>query len=385
MNFCKSFTKLFSKTTSGKITSWEICVKQDNDHTYVCVYTGQVGGKIVEYKRIIESGKNIGKKNETTILEQAILEATSMWKQKKDKNGYRENIDNIDEAKVLMPMCAEYFDKRSKHIDFTNAFVQPKLDGVRCILLYRNNEIKMFSKNNLEFYNLNHIKKHIKKYFKDINNIVLDGELYTDNFPFNKINGYVRRQEQKLDKDDLKNIKKINFQIFDCFNLKDNKWKFTDRFEWLKDKFSNYTTKKPKLFLVETIKIESKDDVFTMNNKYVENGFEGIIIRNGDGLYKNSKSRSNDLQKFKLFKDDEFEIVNFEEGDGQDKGTVIWVCITKDKKKFKVRPKGTIDERKKYFIEGHNKIGKKLTVKYQEMSEDGVPRFPVGLRIREID
>ena len=122
-----------------------------------------------------------------------------------------------------------------------------------------------------------------------------------------------------------------------------------------------------------------------MNDKYIEHGFEGIIIRNGNGIYKNSKSRSNDLQKFKLFKDDEFEIVNFEEGDGQDKGTVIWVCITKDKKKFRVRPKGTIDERKKYFIEGNKKIGKKLTVKYQEMSEDGIPRFPIGLRIREID
>ena len=78
----------------------------------------------------------------------------------------------------------------------------------------------------------------------------------------------------------------------------------------------------------------------------------------------------------------EYEIVGFKQGDGRDKGTVIWVCKT-DNKEFSVRPKGTIDSRKELFINAKSCIGKKLTVIYQELSEMGVPRFPVGKAIRD--
>lgn len=392
MKVVKTFNKLYSKTSTGKINSWSLEVKTDDSVSYICTYTGQVDGKITEYIKKIEKGKNIGKKNETTHLEQAISEATSLWKKKIDKNGYRKNIKELDDATTMMPMCAQYFDKRSKYINYDNAYVQPKLDGVRCILTKNSSNlknIKMYSKNGLEFFNLDHIKKDIIMFFNNMSNdIILDGELYTDKFPFNKINGYVRRNKESdnLTKDNLSNIKKIKFHIFDCFSLKDKKWIFTDRITYLNKLFNDYINKtdKQNLILVFTKKIKSEKEVYSTNNTFVEQGYEGIIIRNGKGIYKNSKSRSNDLQKYKLFQDDEFKIIGYEEGDGQDKGTVIWICET-PKGNFRVRPKGTIEERKEYFENGKNYINKMLTVKFQEYSEEGIPRFPVGLRIREID
>jgi len=95
--------------------------------------------------------------------------------------------------------------------------------------------------------------------------------------------------------------------------------------------------------------------------------------------------RSADLQKYKEFKDDEYKIVGFKEGDGIEKGCVIWVCETKDKKPFSVRPRGTHEDRAAAFKTASKAVGKKLTVRFQELTEDGIPRFPVGLAIRDYE
>ena len=95
--------------------------------------------------------------------------------------------------------------------------------------------------------------------------------------------------------------------------------------------------------------------------------------------------RSADLQKYKEFKDDEYKIVGFKEGDGIEKGCVIWVCETKDHKTFSVRPRGTHEQRAEAFKSASKAVGKKLTVRFQELTEDGIPRFPVGLAIRDYE
>jgi len=110
-------------------------------------------------------------------------------------------------------------------------------------------------------------------------------------------------------------------------------------------------------------------------------GYEGCILRNINGLYR-TNYRSHDLQKYKEFIESEYEIVGFKEGDGRDKGTVIWICKTHDST-FSVRPRGSIEMRKELYENGNNYIGKKLTVIYQELSEMGIPRFPVGKSIRD--
>jgi DNA ligase-1 len=119
----------------------------------------------------------------------------------------------------------------------------------------------------------------------------------------------------------------------------------------------------------------SKNDIKQFHDSYIKKGYEGLIIRNKKGAYQ-EKYRSKNLQKYKEFQDDEFEIIDYTEGTGKEKDLIIWVCQTKDGKTFQVRPKGTHEERKKLYKNGKKHIGKMLTVVFQELTNDGIPRFP---------
>jgi DNA ligase-1 len=120
---------------------------------------------------------------------------------------------------------------------------------------------------------------------------------------------------------------------------------------------------------------------------FVQEGFEGIMLRNQGGQYRENY-RSHDLQKYKEFVENEYEITGFTEGDGRDKGAIIWMCkIPVSNTIFNVRPKGTMEYRRALYTDASQHpakyIGKMLTVIYQELSEHGVPRFPVGKAVRE--
>ena len=108
------------------------------------------------------------------------------------------------------------------------------------------------------------------------------------------------------------------------------------------------------------------------------------MVRNLKGAYRIGK-RSADLQKVKTFLDGEYRIVDYLEGTGNEAGCVIWVCETLEGRQFRVRPRGTQEERKLLFQNGDEYIGKMLTVRYQELTDDGVPRFPVGIAIRDYE
>ena len=75
----------------------------------------------------------------------------------------------------------------------------------------------------------------------------------------------------------------------------------------------------------------------------------------------------------------------FTEGEGLDKGLVIWICKTKEGRTFNVRPRGTHAERAEFFKNGQTYVGKMLTVRFQELTGDGIPRFPVGIAFRDYE
>jgi len=102
------------------------------------------------------------------------------------------------------------------------------------------------------------------------------------------------------------------------------------------------------------------------------------------GMY-NVGNRSADLLKMKEFQDDEFEITGFYEGEGGEKGLVLWKCKTKDDKEFGCRPQGTHEDRRELFKHGADYVGKMLTVRYQELTKDGIPRFPIGIAVRDYE
>jgi DNA ligase-1 len=115
----------------------------------------------------------------------------------------------------------------------------------------------------------------------------------------------------------------------------------------------------------------------------LKEGYEGIMVRDLNGPYEINK-RSKYLQKFKEFMEEEFKIIGYHDGTGDEKGAVIWDCEISSDKNVSVRPRGTFESRKKLFLEAEKYIGKKLTVIFQGYTEDGSLRFPVGKAIRDI-
>lgn len=367
-----SLPTLYCKSKTGKTQVWNIQVIGST----IRVSYGYQDGATTVNEKTITAGKNIGKKNETTPEQQAASEARSTWDKKKT-GGYAESLDDAhvpgvaDAAAVaaheaILPMLAHDYHKRGKDIKFP-CFVQPKLDGVRCI--FKNGVLT--SRQGKVFPNMDHIIQDLK----DVT-LVLDGELYSNTLNFQQFVGLVRKKKHNDAEKQL--LRQVKFHVYDCVNDKP----FSERNEAINELFSKrlYAFSEPLL----TEECKTKEDLKKFHDKYVADGKEGLIIRNKDGLYQLA-ARSKDLQKYKEFEDAEYKVTGFTDGEGSEKGLVIWICETPAGKSFHVRPRGTHEARAEIFNEAKDYVGKSLTVRYQELTEEGIPRFPVGIAFRDYE
>lgn len=356
-------------SSSDKIKSWKIEVLEEKERSCFLIKRthGYVGFKLNTSVKDITSGKNIGKKNETTMYTQAVNEATAMWKKQKE-SGYSESKEELESKKPFLPMLAHDYNKRHKDIKFP-CYIQPKLDGVRVTC---DNNGNLFSRTGKEYYGFEHIKETIKKL--DLgNDVLLDGELFSFDHDFESICSICRKSKSIHD-----SVQDIKFYVFDIYMNDDAP--FSKRLEIIK----NLHLKDP-LILVKTDILNESKNLDKIHENYIQQSYEGVILRNAHGVYK-KMYRSKDLQKYKTFQDAEYKIVDCAEATGNDKGTIIFIC--KDPKsnlKFSVRPKGSREKRKYWFENFENIKGKYLTVKYQNLTEYGVPRFPVGICIRDYE
>ena len=396
-----TFPELQGTATTGKTKTWSIRVfdrtsTSTTDLVGVIETThGYVDGKKQVNEKIISEGKNIGKKNETTPLQQAISEAKSSWVKKKESGyspvtsegeaaggagtgGTADDAESVDSAvnrsrgkgvteDVPSPMLAHDYNKRGKSIKFP-CFVQRKFDGTRCVGMPGKG---LFSRNRKTYPHLEHIAAELNKLPPGI---VLDGELYSDTLTFQEIVSLVKQETLKKGAEEKQ--LQIKFHIYDLIN----EMPYEQRYANLQMLFNKYKFKN--LVLVKTDVCESEERMKELHAAYVAEGFEGIMLRNKTGLYKNS--RSVDLQKYKEFFDDEYEVVDYKEGEGLEEGCVLWVCKTPEDKLFSCRPRGTREDRVELFKNGDKYVGKMLTVKFQEKTTDGLPRFPVGITFREL-
>ena len=140
--------------------------------------------------------------------------------------------------------------------------------------------------------------------------------------------------------------------------------------------------------MVKAYLCNNEDEVAGWLAKALKRGYEGLILRNADALYAVGQ-RSVGLQKLKEFIDAEFEIVGCVDGKGREAEAVIYVCKTDTGDEFTVRPEGSVESRKELFRQWEagewTPIGQKLTVRMQELSDGGIPRFPVGVSLRDYE
>lgn len=374
-----TFPVLYGKDKKGGTKVWKATVaKLDDGRAAATIEFGALNGNLQTTVRVYDKGKNIGKINETTAFEQAISETQSKWNDKKNKESYSltQESDEVLNT-VYFPMLAHTYNPELTSTKQKIAFpcyVQPKLDGVRCIC-YRSNkdgEVVMQSRTGAAFSSLGHLRDTLSSIFltKDV---VLDGELYTDEMPFEELVGLIKTK--KLTPEILGKIAKIKYHVYDviCPDIP-----FKERTQIVHDLLIRSSP-------VVSVATDSVTDVAGFRLRfaeYVQQGYEGIMLRNGEGKYQ-CNYRSHDLQKYKEFLEEEYRIVAYGEGAGKDQGTVIWTCETANGTQFNVRPRGTAEMRRQWFETGDRWVGSLLTVVFQELSDHGVPRFPVGKSLRE--
>lgn len=394
-----SFDILYGKSKDNKTKSWKISVEQYNDYSEIVTLYGY--NRKIETRRRVSSGKNLNKANATSHFQQAILEATSKWTKKTDIEKYSPikpneivddtaetlNFDNLNLydttiTTICFPMLAQDFSKHKKKVIYP-CFIQPKLDGYR--MIYNTTSQTITTRQGKEFG----IVKQSSKLYKELCSLpsgyILDGELYVhnsldnqdtqDKVSFETLG--VLRKTKNLTKEEVANLNKIEYHVYDII---DTKLTYNNRktlLHTLIDK--KFGMIKP----VTTIEVTSEDEITNYHQQIVNvDGYEGTIIRNYNGMYK-EKYRSFDLLKFKDFMDSEFEIIDYtfeKDTSGADKNLIVWIIKIKEDIKCKVRPKGTKEQRQEIYSQCEKDFsifkGKKLWTKFFEYTSDGNLRFP---------
>jgi ATP-dependent DNA ligase len=335
----------------------------------------------VEGKAHLQISKSeIEPKGGKSIQEQAIQEARERYR-KKYRSGYRLSYQTSINEKFLQPMLGHPFcDKNGKErkISFP-CYGSPKLDGIRGLCRVTSFGVEIRSRNNIPFKHFSSIKSELDELFLYLpQGCQLDGELYRHGFPFNTLSSIIRTEIKVHPQE-----KEIEYHLFDIIIEGEL---YYDRISILIEALEKLEKDKGEglsyIRLVPIEMVESREDVTTLHDKYIEEGYEGLILRQNKPY---AHSRSVNILKVKMFEEEEAEIVSVKEGTGQDKGTAIFVVNDSQGLSFSVRMASTIEQRKEWYKNKDSLIGKRLTYRYQSLSEKGIPRFPTGKAIRDYE
>ena len=286
--------------------------------------------------------------------------------------------------KTIKPMLAHKYNPDKA--DYP-AYIQPKLDGVRCIIqceyddVVMANVIRAYSRTGKEFMNVKHIKESLRSVFLENPSIVLDGELYNHGLKddFEKIISLVRKtkptEEHRQEASEL-----IQYHVYDVANFAHAT--YTNRLSMLTSMVKYNHVVLP----VETKVVLDYDEAVKQHKKYLKQGYEGSIYRSTDGKYKNT--RSWDLMKFKDFEDSEATIVGYEAGKGKRQGTLGKFIMQDDEGvEFGCPPgKGYNYNDLAVMLENiHDFIGQRATFTYFQKTQAGSYRHPLYKCIRNYE
>lgn len=398
-------TILYKSTKNGGVSTYRIEIKHFRKHSEVHRYHATImGGKEQCDITTIDAGVNLGKSNETTIVEQADRVANTIYNEYLDK-GYKPgiptegqrltNVDGLPKAMLAEKIADKHLEggKKDLFAYYESVYLQPKLNGARCLAVFHPDwgEFGLITRNCKIWTTADHIKDAINdlnmRYALTLNPrnklkgqwLILDGELYAHGMCFQDIISALKAQNE--------DSKKIRFHVYDiAVDGADQ----TERFRILNSLFEHIEQKEADdfpLVKVETIEVRRHKDVVSTFKRFRKQGFEGLMVRLPDAVYEFGH-RSNGLLKYKEMVDEEFEIVGVKEASGRDKGTAVFIVNNPKGLKdhtFDVRPEGDHALRSAYFKDRKKLIGKLLTVRYQELSKDLVPIFPVGVTIRDYE
>jgi DNA ligase 1 len=272
-------------------------------------------------------------------------------------------------------------------IDYSKPiFIQPKLDGVRCLIQRESDfpgqeylasfSVKAYSRTGKEWKNIDHILAELRPFFFKYPNIILDGELYNHDLKdnFEKIISLVRKTKP-TEEDRLESSQMVQFH---CYDIVDETKTYSERKKFIEDRVpNNYCIKH-----VET-SICAKEDVFFANKIFLNQGYEGSILRT-DSKYECKRSRN--LIKLKDFQDTEATIIDWVEGKGKRIGT-IGKFIGRDSEgiEFGMPVMDNFKKLQDNFEDMKTWVGKTATFTYFERTKAKSYRHPLFKALRDYE
>ena len=280
------------------------------------------------------------------------------------------------------PMLA--YPVSSKPINYNEpTFIQPKLDGVRCVIqaeftdVFKDMKVKAYSRTGKEWKNIDHILEQLIPFFNKFPNVILDGELYNHDLRdnFEKIISLVRKTKP-TDEDRLEASKLTQFH---CYDIIDEMMGFDQRNDFIKDKVPTSYCIKP----VITHWVESEDEAKKYHKRNLQDGYEGSIVRTNDTY---QCKRSHNLRKFKDFHDAEAEIIGWVEGKGKRRGTIgKFIAADNNGNRFGMPVMDNFKYLQDNFEDMQTWKGKIATFTYFERTKAGSYRHPLFKCIRDYE
>lgn len=359
------YEKTLYKNHGGTVGYWTVRADATEEYgSVLIIYAKKLDGKAVEKVYQVEQ-KNLGRANETSFIDQAVSEAKSRVNKQLDK-GY---VKTLEEAKdpatnslgLHKPMLAQPIGKvKPEIIEWDTAFAQPKLDGHRCLV----NDI-LYSRQGKEI-KLPHIRDQLGD--SGLLSKNLDGELY--------VHGKLLQDIGSLVKKPRKESLAIEYHIYDIVSPAP----YSERLKELIGLSGQFGES---VKLVLSVPCTSREELDYYHGKWIEQGYEGSILRHGPAGYETDK-RSRSLLKVKDFDDTEFQVVGVTEGKPNGEYKVpVWTCQIPSGGTFRVTAHGDMRQKDYQWSKRDKLVGKVLTVQHFGTSKAGVPLLPVALRWRE--
>ena len=349
---------LYCRDAKGQIREWKIEAFFDDiggDWAHLRYTYGLVDGEKIDKEEEVfenQSGRD--------IYEQLNLQFESKISKMKDR-GYVEDIMKAETARTNLlglprPMLAQKFNK-VRRIDYSNAFIQRKYDGNRCLVANVGGEIIAYSRNGKRVSTIEHITSGIQI----PESAILDGELYCHGESLQTIVSWIKRKQA--------NTSKLRLHVYDT--IRDESFAERDRF--MKHECSLGQNAE----FVPVWKCHSAPDAINYTRVFRNEGYEGAILRWGPFGYEDSK-RSKGLVKLKEWNDKEFLVTDITAS--KDGWAILHMLApTEDARvPFRATAPGTIEEKIDCYLNRKSYIGRYVTIEYAYLTKDGVPFHPIA-------
>lgn len=322
------------KTEVVKRNNWQGFVSCNGEKVFTWSTWGHPKKQTSQLTEILP--KNVGRSNETSLIVQAICEIESKYRLK-CKESNRERVK---------PMLAKVYEGKSKFPQF----MQPKWDGVRCL-----------TEDKVAWGRSGDLIPISSTLFDLPSGFILDGELLVLDAPVGDTISAIS---------DVEKHHLLTYVIYDVVLDLPFKERYLKLFDIVKEA--------PNVKLSSTVYVETEEELEKYHELWKSQGFEGSIIRDPEATYTPGSRRC--MSKYKNFLDSEFVVKAVEEGVGKSKGCAVFVF--EGDKPFRAVPKGTVEQRKAIFDNAQDYVGQEWTVRYQYITDDGVPFHPVAIAPR---